>query len=217
MIFGFIETPVVVIGGVLVIGALLTFTLLPVALGFAALRRIDRDPEVYRGRRLAVGAIIMGVLGFFMLIAIGLFGLFVAARPSASMATRSARIATPSIVSAPSVVSITPTPVAPSAAVASGKILSTRPDLKIVMLSIGSQQGVAKGNQFTIKRNGQYINRVQVDKVYPDMSGARYLDENGKDVEVDDEVLLLTPDLNAEAPMSTTPAPNKQKTPAEDF
>ena len=73
-----------IVFGVLGLGAVLTFTLLPVALGFAALRRIDREPEVYRGRGLAVGAIIMGVLGFFMAFVIGVFVLWLAPAQSFS-------------------------------------------------------------------------------------------------------------------------------------
>ena len=77
--------------------------------------------------------------------------------------------------------------------ISDGRVLGVRPEIKIVMLSIGSQQGVKPGFQFTVKRADQYITRVQVDKVYPDMSVARYIEgamnKQGLDVELNDEVI----------------------------
>jgi len=77
--------------------------------------------------------------------------------------------------------------------IADGRVLGVKPEIKICMLSIGSQQGVKPGYQFTIKRGEDYITKVQVDKVYPDMCVARYLDgymnRKGLDIELNDEVL----------------------------
>jgi hypothetical protein len=78
-------------------------------------------------------------------------------------------------------------------AIADGRVLGVKPEIKICMLSIGSQQGVKPGYQFTVKRGDQYITKVQVDKVYPDMCVARYIDgymnKQGLDIELNDEVL----------------------------
>ena len=77
--------------------------------------------------------------------------------------------------------------------ISDGRVLGVRPEIKIVMLSLGSQQGVKPGYWFTIKRGDRYITKVQVDKVYPDMCVARFLDgfmnKNGLEVELNDEVL----------------------------
>ena len=77
--------------------------------------------------------------------------------------------------------------------VSDGRVLGVKPEIQIAMLSIGSQQGVKPGFQYTIKRGDQYITRVQVEKVYPDMSVAHYIqgmmNKNGLEVELNDEVI----------------------------
>jgi len=77
--------------------------------------------------------------------------------------------------------------------VADGRVLGVKPEIEIVMLSIGSQQGVKPGFQYTIKRGDQYITKVQVEKVYPDMSVAHFLtgfmNKAGLQVELNDEVI----------------------------
>jgi hypothetical protein len=55
------------------------------------------------------------------------------------------------------------------------QVLAVRPDVGLVMLSAGSQQGVKPGFQFTISRGDQYVSKVQVDTVYPDMCSARIM------------------------------------------
>ena len=67
------------------------FTILPIVLGIAALRRIDKAPGQYSGRGLAIGAIVLGVLGLIMSPLILLAMTFTARSASAS----SVRIATP--------------------------------------------------------------------------------------------------------------------------
>ena len=77
--------------------------------------------------------------------------------------------------------------------ISDGRVLGVRPEIKLVMLSIGSQQGVKPGFQYTIKRGDQYITKVLVEKVYPDMSSARYVEglmnKDGREVEINDEVI----------------------------
>lgn len=53
------------------------------------------------------------------------------------------------------------------------QVLAVKPDLDLVMISIGSNQGVKPGFRFTVSRGDQYIAKVQVEKVYPDMCSAR--------------------------------------------
>jgi hypothetical protein len=77
--------------------------------------------------------------------------------------------------------------------ISDGRVLGVKPEIHLVMLSIGSQQGVKPGYQYTVKRGDQYITKVQVEKVYPDMSSARYVDglmnKEGREVEINDEVI----------------------------
>lgn len=54
-----------------------------------------------------------------------------------------------------------------------GQVLAVKPDANLVMLSVGSQQGVKAGYQFTISNGDQYVAKVQVDRVYPDMCSAK--------------------------------------------
>jgi len=53
------------------------------------------------------------------------------------------------------------------------QVLAVRPEVNLVMLSVGTLQNVKPGYRFTISRGDQYVARVQVEKVYPDMCSAR--------------------------------------------
>lgn len=66
-------------------------------------------------------------------------------------------------------------------------VLSVKPELNLVMISVGSAQGVKPGYRFTISRGDQYIAKAQIERVYPDMSSARLLLKKGE-VQVHDEV-----------------------------
>ncbi len=55
------------------------------------------------------------------------------------------------------------------------KVIAPRPDAKLVMLSVGSDDGVKKGYRFTVYRNDQYIGKVEVVKVFNDMCSAKVL------------------------------------------
>jgi hypothetical protein len=70
------------------------------------------------------------------------------------------------------------------------QVLAVRPEVDLVMLSIGSLQNVKPGYRFTISRGDQYVTKVQVEKVYPDMCSARIdrkLTRAGMDVQVHDD------------------------------
>jgi tetratricopeptide (TPR) repeat protein len=56
------------------------------------------------------------------------------------------------------------------------QVLAVKPDTGVVMISAGSNQGVTPGYQFTIARgDDQYVSKVQVDRVYPDMSSGKVI------------------------------------------
>ncbi|HEY3319781.1 MAG TPA: hypothetical protein VGP72_04820 [Planctomycetota bacterium] len=68
------------------------------------------------------------------------------------------------------------------------QVLAVRPEVGLVMISAGSQQNVKPGYQLTISRGDQFIARVQVDRVYPDMCSAKVIPGMGKkEIEVHDE------------------------------
>ncbi|HLX62570.1 MAG TPA: hypothetical protein VKX17_14935 [Planctomycetota bacterium] len=55
------------------------------------------------------------------------------------------------------------------------KVLAVKPDVNLVMLSAGSNQGVKPGYHFMVSNGPTYKGTVQVDKVWPDMSSARII------------------------------------------
>jgi hypothetical protein len=72
--------------------------------------------------------------------------------------------------------------------IADAQVLAVRPDVNLVMISVGSQQNVKPGYQFVISRGSEYVSKVQVEKVYPDMCSARVIDGFGKsEIQVHDE------------------------------
>lgn len=54
-----------------------------------------------------------------------------------------------------------------------GQIVAVSPKVPLVMLSIGSDEGVQQGYQFTVYRGSRYIGQVVVEEVYSDMCAAR--------------------------------------------
>jgi hypothetical protein len=81
-------------------------------------------------------------------------------------------------------------PSATQPSIADAQILAVRPDVGLVMISAGTQQNVKPGYQFTISRGDQYVAKVQVEKVYPDMCSARLVPgmlKQGMEVQVHDE------------------------------
>jgi len=57
----------------------------------------------------------------------------------------------------------------------SGQIVAVSKDVQIVMISIGLDEGVAKGDQFTVYRGSQFVGKVIVEEPYKDMSAARII------------------------------------------
>jgi hypothetical protein len=56
-----------------------------------------------------------------------------------------------------------------------GQVLAADEDTKLVVLSVGFEQGVQVGYQFTIFRGNRFIARVIVEKVWKDACGARII------------------------------------------
>lgn len=79
-------------------------------------------------------------------------------------------------------------PQATQGPVPDAQVLAVRGDVGLVMISVGSQQGVKPGYQLTVSRGSEYIGKVQVEKVYPDMCSARLVPGTMKgEVQVHDE------------------------------
>lgn len=77
---------------------------------------------------------------------------------------------------------------ATQAYIADAQVLAVRPDVGLIMISAGTQQNVKPGYQFTISRGDQYVAKVQVDRVYPDMCSAKVLPGMQKgEIQVHDE------------------------------
>jgi len=67
-------------------------------------------------------------------------------------------------------------------------VLAVKPDVGLVMLSAGSQHNVKTGYQFTVSRGNQFVAKVQVDRVYPDMCSAKVVPGMLKqDIQIHDE------------------------------
>lgn len=70
------------------------------------------------------------------------------------------------------------------------QVLAVRADVGLVMISAGSLQGVKPGFRFVISRGSEYIGKVQIDTVYPDMCSAKILpdfnNKNGLNIEIHD-------------------------------
>jgi hypothetical protein len=54
-----------------------------------------------------------------------------------------------------------------------GQILAVDAKVPLVMLSVGKDDGVEKGFQFTVYRENRYVGRVTIQEVYKDMSAAQ--------------------------------------------
>jgi RNA polymerase sigma factor (sigma-70 family) len=79
----------------------------------------------------------------------------------------------------------------------SAQILAIRPDVQLIMLSAGSEQGVSGEEKWIVHRRGKVIAEVQVEKVYPDMSSARVMRQfDSEDIQVHD--LLRSTGVNGD-------------------
>ncbi len=54
-----------------------------------------------------------------------------------------------------------------------GTIIAVSNEVPLVMISLGTDEGVEKGYQFTVYRGSQFIGQIVVEEVYKDMSAAR--------------------------------------------
>ncbi|MBM4039970.1 MAG: hypothetical protein FJ290_15815 [Planctomycetes bacterium] len=90
-----------------------------------------------------------------------------------------------------------PTPTVQPKEVIRGKVTGVDKGLGLVILNIGQRQKVAKGYSFIVFRGDEYVGKIIVDEVFPDMSATHYSRPDMKsDVEVGDDVTTrLTIDL----------------------
>jgi len=65
------------------------------------------------------------------------------------------------------------------------RVLAVRPEMDLVMLSVGTKTGAEPGNRLTISRGGQPVAKAEIQKVYTDMSSARLVLKK-VDVQVND-------------------------------
>ena len=56
-----------------------------------------------------------------------------------------------------------------------GQVVAVNGEQGIVVLSVGSNDGVESGHEFTVFRKDTFIGKVRATKVTPDLSGARIL------------------------------------------
>jgi predicted RNase H-like nuclease (RuvC/YqgF family) len=70
-----------------------------------------------------------------------------------------------------------------------GQIVAVSREVDLVMLSVGEDEGVAKGDKFTVYRGSQFIGQVVVEEPYKDMSAARIIkDMTKKEIQKGDSV-----------------------------
>jgi predicted nucleic acid-binding Zn-ribbon protein len=70
-----------------------------------------------------------------------------------------------------------------------GKVTGVDKNLGLVIINVGQRHEVLKGYAFIVFRSDEYIGKVVVDEVFPDMSATHYIRElMKKDVEVGDDV-----------------------------
>jgi hypothetical protein len=61
-------------------------------------------------------------------------------------------------------------------------IQAVEPDKKLVVLSVGTNQKVKEGYEFTVYRGAKFVGKVKVVKVYEDLAGARILYTNDNEM-----------------------------------
>lgn len=65
------------------------------------------------------------------------------------------------------------------------KVLAVKPEVNLVMLSVGTNNGVQSGYHFIVSRKNQIVGTVQVDKVWPDMCSARMVGSNNLEIQIE--------------------------------
>lgn len=71
-----------------------------------------------------------------------------------------------------------------------GQVQAVDQNSELVVLSVGRDQGVREGSEFTVSRGGNFIGKVKVIQLYDDFSGARMIyakDDNS--IEVGDRIM----------------------------
>ncbi|MCI0343602.1 MAG: hypothetical protein L0216_21050 [Planctomycetales bacterium] len=58
-----------------------------------------------------------------------------------------------------------------------GRVIGVSDQYNLVMLSVGENDGVREGYEFTVTRGKDFVGRVRVDKVFPDMCAASELED----------------------------------------
>lgn len=66
-------------------------------------------------------------------------------------------------------------PAATPAPAIKGLVLAVRRDVNLVMLSVGKDDGVKQGYKFTVYRRDRYIGKIEIEKVFHDMSSGRII------------------------------------------
>jgi len=67
-------------------------------------------------------------------------------------------------------------------------VQAVRSEERLVVLSVGTDQKVREGFQFTIYRRKKFVGKVQVIKVYEDVAGGRILfTQRGESIQVGDQ------------------------------
>ena len=84
------------------------------------------------------------------------------------------------------------------------RVLVVRPELGLVMLSVGSNNGAKPGDQLTISRGEKFVSKAEIQKVFPDVCSARLFGKEG-DVLVND---VATHRLVASMPAPPPPQPD---------
>ena len=64
------------------------------------------------------------------------------------------------------------------------RVLAVDKDVNLVMLSVGRNDGVKKGYQFSIYRGDKYVGKVRVEKVYDDMCAGVILPQYKSDLNI---------------------------------
>ena len=71
-----------------------------------------------------------------------------------------------------------------------GQVEAVDLENELVVLSVGRDQGVREGSQFTVSRGGNFIGKVKVIQLYDDFAGARIIyAQDGDDIEGGDRIL----------------------------
>jgi hypothetical protein len=67
------------------------------------------------------------------------------------------------------------------------KVIASLPDQNLVMLSVGKEENVKVGYKFTVFRQNEYLGKVEIIEVHPNMSAGRVIEElkNSKGLKIE--------------------------------